>query len=172
MTRDGLDQLRLPILPIDPRPEVMAALRHRVERALGAERHETRDIKPTFVPELFVLDGGRAVEFYKEAFGANELHRVTDEKGQIVAEMAIGDAKFLVCDETPRLGTRSPQALGGVTVRVGLVVGDPDEVVRQAISAGAREVAPVVDEPYGRIGEVEDPFGHRWDIWRPRQTAT
>src|SRR5581483_9031788 len=78
-----------------------------------------------------------------------------------------------VADESPEHLNFSPESLGGGTVRMVLVVEDPDTVFEQAIKAGASKVQPVVDQPYGwRVGRVVDPFGHHWEIgnrWLPKR---
>jgi len=82
--------------------------------------------------------------------------------------MEIDGAEFLVVDENPQAFNVSPQTLGGTTVRISLVVDDPDHLAARAIAAGAREVFPVSDQPYGmRQGRVQDPYGHHWLIGKP-----
>jgi PhnB protein len=72
---------------------------------------------------------------------------------------------FGVATEAPELGTPSPESAGATTVRVSLHVDDPDAAAGQAIGAGATEMFPVADQPYGlRQGRVVDPFGHHWLI--------
>jgi PhnB protein len=117
-------------------------------------------------PQLSVRRGREAVEFYKAAFGAVERHRVggTDEHPEVVAELAVGDATFWVADESPEHANFSPETLGGGTVRLLLVVDDPDAAVERAKAAGAREVYPVAEEHGWRLGRVEDPYGHHWEI--------
>ena len=124
-------------------------------------------IKCSIAPMLSVRNGAGAVEFYKSAFGALEVYRVEDPSGAIVARLSVQDAEFWVSDESPEHGNFSPQSLGGGTVRMILTVPDPDEVFKRAIAAGAREIV-AVEEAYGwRLGRVEDPFGHHWEIGRP-----
>jgi uncharacterized glyoxalase superfamily protein PhnB len=73
-----------------------------------------------------------------------------------------------VATENTDLGTPSPETVGGTTVRISLHVDDPDRVAEQAVTAGAREMFPVTDQPYGvRQGRVVDPFGHHWLIGGP-----
>jgi len=73
-----------------------------------------------------------------------------------------------VADEAPETGNLSPEALGGTSVRLNLLVADPDGVAAVAIANGAIEVAPVADQSYGlRQGRLADPFGHHWLIGRP-----
>jgi len=82
--------------------------------------------------------------------------------------MEIDGAEFLVVDENPPAFNVSPQTLGGTTVRISLVVDDPDHLAARAIAAGAREIFPVSDQPYGmRQGRVQDPYGHHWLIGKP-----
>lgn len=119
-------------------------------------------------PTLSVRGAARAIDFYEEAFGASELMRVTSPDGDVVAELSIDGARFFVADESPPNGNCSPETLGGTSVRMGLIVADPDAVARRAVAAGAREVYPVADQDYGyRLGRVVDPFGHHWEICRP-----
>ena len=118
-------------------------------------------------PFLAVRDAERAVEFYTAAFGAKELERLTAPSGATVAELAIGEARFSLATEAPELGTPSPETAGVTTVRLSLRVDDPDAVQRRAIEAGAVEMFPVADQPYGwRQGRVVDPFGHHWLVGR------
>ena len=109
------------------------------------------------------------MEFYKAAFGAVEDYRVggTETHQEIVAQLSIGTASFWVSDESPEHGNFSPESLSGGTVRILLVVDDPDSVVRRAVDAGAIEVSPVGEEHGWRLGRIADPFGHHWEIGRP-----
>jgi len=125
------------------------------------------DFQTGFLPTLSVRRGAAAVEFYKKAFGAEVLFCLTDPDGSVVAELSINGAHFLVADESPEHENFSPETLGGSTIRMGLVVADPDTVAKQAIAAGAEEIYPVADQDYGyRLGRIKDPFGHHWEICR------
>jgi PhnB protein len=118
-------------------------------------------------PVLTVRNAGAAADFYQRAFGASEFSRVTNPDG-IVVEMAIDDARFIVVDEVPEAFNLSPQTLGGTSVRIHLIVDDPDAVAARAVAEGASEVFPIADQPYGlRQGRFADPFGHHWLIGRP-----
>jgi PhnB protein len=121
------------------------------------------------VAELAVRRGREAVDFYMAAFGAVEVHRVggTDEHEAVVSQLRVGDSTFWVHDESPEHGTFSPESLGGGTVRLLLVVEDPNAAFARALAAGATEVRPLVEEHHWLLGCVEDPFGHRWEIGRP-----
>jgi len=135
---------------------------------MGAETAGAGGPTARIMPVLSVRRGAEAVEFYKRAFGADEVMRMTAPDGAVVAELRIGGASFMVADESPENGNHSPEGLGATTVRVALVVADPHAVADRAVAAGARLVYPVADQDYGwRLGRVADPYGHHWEIGRP-----
>src|SRR2546427_12679815 len=119
----------------------------------------------TVTPYLIIKGAADAIDFYKRAFGATELFRM-DHDGKIGhAEIKIGDSPIMLADESPEMGHRSPQSLGGSPVSILLYVEDVDSLFNQAVSAGAKVQKPVQDQFYGdRIGGVTDPFGHVWYI--------
>jgi len=122
----------------------------------------------SLTPMLTVKDAGAAIAFYRNAFGAVEESRVTTPTGQVVAELAIDGLPFFVVDENPAAFNLSPSSLDGTTVRLNLIVDDPDAATARAIAAGASEVFPVSDQPYGlRQGRIADPDGHHWLIGTP-----
>lgn len=124
--------------------------------------------KPSISPMLSVRRGAQALEFYKKAFGARELFCIANDAGEVVAQLAVGDAEFWVADESPENKNFSPESLGGGTVRMVMVVDDPDSVFKRALDAGASQVWPVADQDYGwRVGRLVDPFGHHWEIGKP-----
>ena len=124
----------------------------------------------SIAPLLSVRNGARAVEFYKTAFGAVEIYRVEDPGGAVVARLSVEGAEFWLSDESPEHANFSPESLGGGTVRMILTVPDPDALVARAVAAGAREVT-AVEEAYGwRVGRIEDPYGHHWEIGHPLET--
>ncbi len=117
---------------------------------------------------LTVHDAASAVDFYARAFGAAEVSRSTAPGGRIVAEMTIDGERFFVVDENAEAFNLSPRSLGGTSVRMNVVVDDPDAAARRAVAAGATELFPVADQPYGmRQGRVVDPYGHHWLVGRP-----
>ena len=120
-------------------------------------------------PELSVRRGREALEFYKAAFGAVEIYRVggTEEDEDVVAQLSVGNASFWVSDESPPNKNFSPESLGGSTVRLLLIVQDPHSVVERAVALGATKVSPVEEEHGWRLGRIEDPFGHHWEIGKP-----
>jgi len=117
---------------------------------------------------LNVRRGSHAIEFYKTALGAEEIFRVEDDNGDVVARLAVGGAEFWLADESAEHFNFSPEALGGSSVRMVMVVEDPDAVFDRAVAAGATVVWPVEDQSYGwRVGRIVDPFGHHWEIGKP-----
>lgn len=124
-----------------------------------------KDNQTTLVPTLSLRNGVAAIEFYKKAFDAVELMRIESPDGAVVAEMSIDGAHFFLADESPGDGNSSPETLGGISVRMGLMVTDPDAITDSAVAAGAKLVYPVADQDYGyRLGRIIDPFGHHWEI--------
>ena len=117
-------------------------------------------------PYLVVNGAARAIDFYKQAFGATELLRMEGPGGSVGhAEIKIGDSPVMLADEHPQMGFRSPRTLGGAGVSLMIYVENVDEVFPRAIAAGAKEVRPVQNQFYGdRSGTLEDPFGHVWTI--------
>jgi PhnB protein len=121
----------------------------------------------TITPYLNVNDGAKAIEFYKKAFGAKEIMRMTTPDGKSIAhaELEIGDSKLMLADEIAEMKNPSPATLGGSSGGVFLYVEDVDKTFGQAVAAGAKTVYPVEDQFWGdRHGSIEDPFGHRWSI--------
>jgi PhnB protein len=122
----------------------------------------------SLTPMLTVRSAVAAIDFYRDAFNAVECARFTAPTGQVVAEMAIDGLRFFVVDENPQAFNLSPTSLEGTTVRINLIVDDPDATAACAIAAGANEIFPVDDQPYGlRQGRVADPEGHHWLIGKP-----
>ncbi len=122
----------------------------------------------TVVPLLSVRHGAQAIEFYKAAFGAEELLRIEDQGGAVVARLAVGDSEFWLADESPEHSNFSPETLAGSTVRMVVTTESPDDAFQRAVEAGATVVSPVEDQSYGwRVGRVVDPYGHHWEIGKP-----
>jgi PhnB protein len=120
----------------------------------------------TVTSYLIIKDAARALDFYKQAFGAVELMRMAGPDGCIGhAEIRIGDSPIMLADEFPGMGFRSPQSLGGTPVSLLLYVEDVDKRFSQAVAAGATVLRPVKDQFYGdRSGTLKDPFGHTWHL--------
>ncbi len=117
-------------------------------------------------PYLIVRGAARAIDFYKQAFGATELMRFPMPDGRVGhAEIKIGNAPVMLADEFPEMGVRSPESIGGSATGLLLYVEDVDAQFQQAVAAGATVERPVKDQFYGdRSGTVIDPFGHKWTL--------
>lgn len=119
------------------------------------------------VTPYLIIDGAtKAIDFYKRAFNATELMRMASPDGRIGhAEIQIGDSHIMLADEYPEMGYRGPQALGGTAVSLMLYVEKVDEIFKQALVSGAKELRPLQDQFYGdRSGTLQDPFGHVWTL--------
>lgn len=117
-------------------------------------------------PYLFVRGAAEAIEYYKQAFGAEEVFRMDAPDGSIIhAEIQIGDSRVMLADENPDMGVTSPASLNGTSASFLIYVENVDERFAQALAAGGEVVRPVTDQFYGdRTGCLTDPFGHVWTI--------
>jgi PhnB protein len=124
---------------------------------------------PRVCAQLSVRSGRAAVDFYRDAFGAVEVYRVggTDNHDAVVAELRVGETTFWVADESPAHENFSPETLGGGSVRMLLVVADPQAVADRAVALGARLASPVAEEHGWLLGRIADPFGPHWEIGVP-----
>lgn len=114
---------------------------------------------------LTVDDGTKAIDFYKQAFGAKEISRLPmgDKIGH--AELEIGDTRIMLADEFPEHGNLGPNSRGGTTVGLVIYTDDVDSAFKKAIEAGGTEAMPVTNQFWGdRMGTLTDPFGHKWSI--------
>jgi len=126
----------------------------------------TEDRKTFFAPELFVNNGVKDISFYEKAFGASEQMRFSNDDGSIhVVELCIDGAIFHIHEITAKPYFFSPGKNNGTTICIGLFVSNVDEVMANAIKAGAIEINAAQDYEYGyRQGTIKDPFGHYWQI--------
>ncbi|WP_374951282.1 VOC family protein [Mucilaginibacter sp.] len=123
--------------------------------------------QPHILPTLTVNDAASALDFYKEAFGAMEIMRNVSD-GHTVGIISIEGVQVIVADESPEHGNLGPDKQTSISVRLGLMVADPDALAKRAIAAGITVVYPVDDQDYGyRLGHFIDPFGHHWEIGKP-----
>jgi PhnB protein len=145
---------------------------------MKAAKKMTVAVKPipegyhSITPFLTVRGADRAIDFYRRAFGAEELFRLNCPDGKTVmhAELKIGDSRFFLGDEVPGMDCRSPDTLGGSPSGIYLYVRDVDEAFRKAVDAGATVKRPLEDMFWGdRTGSVLDPFGHTWDLATRRE---
>lgn len=120
----------------------------------------------TVTPGITVKDAARALDFYREAFGAEELSRMPMPDGSIMhAEIKIGDSVIMLADENPQWGNKSPKTLGGTPSSLHVYVDDADKAFNRAVKAGCEVVMPIDNVFWGdRYGSVVDPFGHQWGI--------
>ena len=120
----------------------------------------------SITPYLHITGAARAIEFYKDIFGATELMQMPDPSGKIAhAEIKIGSSLVMLADEFPDMDIRSPQSYGGSPVGLLLYVEDVDAVTERAVAAGAKLLSPPEDKFYGdRMCKLADPFGHIWAI--------
>src|SRR5450432_1004365 len=120
----------------------------------------------TITPHLIVPDGAKAIEFYKKAFGAQELgrHLTPDGKAVMHAQLKIGDSVLMLGSEFPP-DCLSPKSRGGTSVFLHIYTENADAAFDRAVKAGCTMKMPVSDMFWGdRYGQVEDPFGHKWSI--------
>ncbi len=173
---DPFDRLRLPLTSAEPDPAFSQRLRARVQRALDLPKGATvSDLvieTPVFItqrqaitPYLAVAGARAAIDWYGQAFGA----RLTGEPivmpdGRIGhSELEISGALVMLSDEHPEIGVSAPVP-GQASVTLYLEVADADESTARATAAGAHLERAVADYPYGRMGVLRDPFGHRWMV--------
>ena len=121
---------------------------------------------PQVTPYLCVDGAKAAIEFYSKVLGATERMHMPGPDGKIGhAELELGDSLIMLADEYPEMGIRGPKAVGGTPVTISIYVEDADAVFDAAVAAGATSLRPVENQFYGdRIGQFEDPFGHRWSV--------
>jgi PhnB protein len=115
-------------------------------------------------PSLVIGGAAKAIDFYKKAFGAEELSRFPGPDGRIIhAEIKIGDSKLMLGDEMPEQGYLGPKGRGGASVSFFIYRENVDEAWKQALNAGGKTVMPLENQFWGdRAGCLEDPFGHQW----------
>lgn len=121
----------------------------------------------TITPHLTVRDATRALEFYKQAFGAEVLHVAPAPGGKVLhASLKIGDSMLMLNDEFPEYGgDPAPSAKGGAGVALHIYLENVDAAFQRAVSAGASVKMPLMDQFWGdRYGVVVDPFGHKWSL--------
>ena len=120
----------------------------------------------TISPYLCVDGAERAIEFYTEAFGAEQRGIMRGPDDTIAhAEIVIGGSVVMLSDPFPQGSTKPPTELGGSSAGLMMYVEDVDAVVKRAVDAGASIEREVEDQFWGdRFGAVVDPFGHVWSI--------
>src|SRR5689334_16709157 len=87
------------------------------------------------VPHIYVSGADAAVEFYKDAFGAEELFRIASPNGKIVhAELSLCGATIMLGDPDDRLYAE-PRRVGRCTAGLHLFVDDNAATMRRAVEA-------------------------------------
>ena len=120
----------------------------------------------TLTPYMTVRNARAAIDFYRQAFGAEKVLQLDMADGSVAhAEIRIGDSVVMLSEESEAWGTKGPLTLGGSPMFLMAYVADVDAAFRRALAAGATEVRPVADQFYGdRSGTLKDPFGHQWTL--------
>jgi PhnB protein len=120
----------------------------------------------TITPYLIVRGAAKAIDYYKQGFGAKESVRMAGPDGKIGhAELEIGDSKVMLADEGPGTLIQGPESLGGTAVSLVIYDADVDATFNRAVAAGGKVLRPLADQFYGdRTGTLQDPFGHIWTV--------
>jgi len=120
----------------------------------------------TLTPYFTVRDAVRAIEFYKQAFGAQERGLMKGPDGKVMhAELKIGNSIVMLADEFPEFGAVAPESGGNTSMGLHIYVDNVDQAFDRAVKAGAKVEMPVSDQFWGdRYGKLRDPFGHKWSI--------
>ena len=120
----------------------------------------------TLTPHLTVRNASEALEFYKNAFGAEVLHVANMPDGRVMhASVRMGDSILMLNDEMPEHGALSPLSSGGSGVTLHIYTQNVDDAFARAVAAGATVKMPVADQFWGdRYGSLVDPFGYSWGI--------
>ena len=120
----------------------------------------------TLTPHLTVRDADKALEFYKNALGAEVLNVALMPDGKVMhAALRIGDSMLMLNEEFPQYGGLSPLSVGGTGVTIHIYTEDVDAAFDRAVDAGAKVTMPLMDQFWGdRYGTITDPFGHKWSL--------
>jgi PhnB protein len=147
----------IPIFWANPKPPELEATMAKSAQAIPQGYH-------TVTPSIVVAGAAKALDFYKKAFGAEELSRFPGPDGSIMhASFKIGDSIIMMGDEMPEQGGRGPKSIGGSPVSFFVYGENVDAAWKRAVDAGAKVVMPLADQFWGdRTGCLEDPFGHKW----------
>lgn len=121
---------------------------------------------PRVTPYLTIDGAAAAIDFYTEVFGAKERMRMPAPDGRVGhAELELGGSVIMLADEYPEMDVRGPKSVGGTPVTLHVYVEDVDKVFERAVESGAKALRAVENQFYGdRSGQLEDPFGHRWNL--------
>ncbi len=126
-------------------------------------------------PHFIARNAAEAIDFYKAAFGAEEIFRMTDPSDGRVghAELRFGETLMMIADEYPDFGAVSPDTIGGSPVTFHLDTSSTDAMVERALAAGATLLRAAADQSFGeRIAQILDPYGHRWTLSQKIEEVT
>jgi PhnB protein len=120
----------------------------------------------TVTPYIIIKNADEAIQFYKKAFNAKEVFRLSRPDGKVGhAEIRIGDSPLMICEEILSMNAKGPETLGGSPIMLHIYVDNVDALYQQALEAGAIETKPLQNQFYGdRSGMLQDPFGHSWSV--------
>jgi PhnB protein len=128
---------------------------------------EEISMSQSLTPYLTVSNAAAAIDFYKKAFGAEEIarHQAPDGKRLMHAQLKVLGMDLMLSDDFPEhMGrSRTPEAFGGSPVTLHLHTDDVNSLWEKAVAAGAKVTMPLADQFWGdRYGQFTDPFGHSW----------
>jgi predicted enzyme related to lactoylglutathione lyase len=175
---DPLRVLTTEDLPVQPDSSFAVRLRARLQ-AVAALPDVTKGFvmslstateppRPAALPYLTVADARSAIDWYRNAFGAQLIGEpiVMDDRRIGHAELEIGGGVLYLADEFADLGLQAPPP-GFNSVSLMLHVPDTDVALARARTQGA-EVQRQPYEGHGtRNATLRDPFGHRWMLSGP-----
>jgi PhnB protein len=120
----------------------------------------------SITPHIVVQDAARAAVFYRDAFAAEEVDRIELPDGRFMSiQLRLGGSILHIADEFPEMGVLAPPSIGGTAVVLSLDTDDADALFARAVAAGAQVRQAPADMFWGdRHGQLDDPFGHRWNI--------
>jgi len=181
---DPFEALRLPPMPAEPDPAFAVRLRARIERAVTLPRgvsvstatiDETTTTIPALgaaIPYLAVRDAPRAIDWYVDVFGAQLVGEpIVMPDGRIGhCELTLAGGTLYLAEEFPEIGFVAPSS-GPTSVNLMLAVPDVDATLAAAVAAGGRSDREPYDDYGQRNSYVADPFGHRWGLHSPLQSA-
>ena len=134
---------------------------------------EISSTTPSLTPHIVCDGAAEAIDFYRNAFGAEELMRMPAPNGRLMhAAISIDGSMLMLVDEMKEHGVLSPASLGGSPVTLHLNVPNADAAIDRAVAAGATVTLAAHDAFWGdRYGQIRDPFGHSWSIAHPLREA-
>ncbi len=161
-----------------PLVHLSSSAAHASSSAAGASTPTQKAAEPEFAMQVSTISAhlvcdpaAAAIDFYREAFGAQDLGRLAKDDGKLLhAMLRIGDSTLMLSDPFDGCPASDQSSAEGMlpmspTMALHLYVPDVDEVVARAVAAGAEVVMPVADMFWGdRYGQLRDPFGHRWSV--------